>query len=222
VDSSTFTDPVHTYGRSDGEAVNGGVIYRRPATGETRFPPEYDGDILYTDFYSGWVRRLKKTGAAWGPAPAPGQPNATDWAIGGGWIADWLAAPDGSLWYCRMLSGDGSGPGQIRRIRYTGLLSVPPDTMARIEFRAPFPSPSNGLVSFDFTLPAEARVELAIYDAGGRRVRGVFGPDALPPGARRLVWDAQDGAGRVAGAGIYLAVLTVGGQRLERRFALVR
>jgi hypothetical protein len=168
------------------------------------------------------VRRLKKSGDTWAPAPAAGQPNATDWATGGTWVSDWLTAPDGSLWYCRMLSGNGSGLGQLRRIRYTGVLSVPPGPVPPLEFRAPFPSPSSGWVSFDFFLPAEALVELAIYDLGGRRVRVVYGPDAQPPGPRRLVWDGRDGAGRAAGAGIYVAALTVGGRRLERRFALVR
>ncbi len=222
VDSSTFTDPIHVYGRTQGRAVNGGVIYRRPGSGANRFPPEYDGDIFFSDFYSSWVRRLKKTGTTWVPALTTGQPNPTDWATGGTWVSDWLTAPDGALWYCRMLSGGGAGLGQLRRIRYTGVLSVPPGPAPAVEFRAPFPSPSSGAVTFEYSLGVESIVEIAVHDLGGRRVAEVFGPEAKEPGPHSAPWDGRDRAGRPVPAGIYLAALTVAGQRFERRFALVR
>lgn len=222
VDSSTFTDPILAYGRTQGQAVNGGVIYRRPGSGQYQFPPEYDGDIFYSDFYSSWLRRIKHTGGAWAPAFTTGQPNANDWGTGANFVADWLTAPDGSLWYCRMLTAGGGGPGQIRRIRYTGTLSVPPNPVGQVEFRAPYPSPSNGDVAFDYSIPADAMVELVIYDFAGRRVREVYGPRVEGPVPQRRVWDGRDQEGRVVGAGIYIAALTVGGARFERRFARVR
>lgn len=222
VDSSTFADPILIYGRSQGVAVNGGVIYRRPGSGQYQFPPEYDGDIFYTDFYSSWLRRIKDTGGTWAPAPTTGQPNGTDWGSGADAVADWLTAPDGSLWYCRLYTAGGGGPGQIRRIRYTGTTSVPPGLPLTVEFRAPYPSPSNGDVAFDYTTPTDALVELVIYDFAGRRVREVYGPRTEGPGPQRRVWDGRDQDGRIAGAGIYIAALTVGGERFERRFARVR
>ena len=222
VDSTTFSNPILDYPRSQGQAVNGGVIYRRPATGASRFPPEYDGDIIYTDFYSQWVRRIKNSGGAWAPAPAPGQPNPTDWATGTNFIADWLTAPDGSLWYCRLFTSGGAGPGEIHRIRYTGVTSVPPGPTPAVEFRAPYPSPSSGDVVFDYTLAAGGVVALAIYDLRGRRVSDVLGPDAQPAGPRRLLWNGRDRAGRTAPAGVYVAALTVGGERFARSFTLLR
>jgi glucose/arabinose dehydrogenase len=222
VDSTTFTDPILIYGRSQGVAVNGGVIYRRPGSGQYQFPPEYDGDIFYTDFYSSWLRRIKDTGGTWAPAPTAGQPNGTDWGLGANFVADWLTAPDGSLWYCRMLTAGGSGPGQVRRIRYTGSTSVPPGLPPMVEFRAPYPSPSNGDVAFDYTLGADAEVRLVIYDFTGRRVCDVYGPRVEGPGPQRRVWDGRDQKGRAAGAGIYVAALTIGGEQFERRFARVR
>ncbi len=222
VDSSTFTDPILIYGRTQGQAVNGGVIYRRPGNGANQFPVEYDGDIFYTDFYSSWLRRIKKTGGTWAPAFTTGQPNASDWGTGATFAADWLTAPDGSLWYCRMLTAGGGGLGQIRRIRYTGSLSVPPGSAATVEFRAPYPSPSSGDVAFDYTLGAEAQVDLVIYDFAGRRVREVSATRLEGAGPHRLVWDGRDHAGRAAGAGIYVAALTVAGERFERRFSRMR
>jgi len=222
VDSSTFTDPIHVYGRSQGRAVNGGAIYRRPAAGDSRFPPEYDGDIFFSDFYSSWVRRLKNSGGAWALSPAAGQPNGTDWATGGTWISDWLVAPDGALWYCRMLTGGGTGPGQIRRIRYTGLLSVPGDPTPRVELAAPYPSPSSGPVQFDYALAASGGVEISIYDLHGRRVARVVGPESQQAGPHHAAWDGRDLAGRPVAAGVYVVALSASGTRLERRFALLR
>jgi glucose/arabinose dehydrogenase len=220
VDSTTFTDPILAYPRTQGQAVNGGVIYRRPAVGANRFPPEYDGDIFYCDFYKPYVRRLKQTGGVWAPAFTTGQPNANDWATGSIYVSDWLTAPNGSLWYCVLFSAGGAGPGQLRRIRYTGTTSVPPPPPV-FEFRSPYPSPSSGSVSFAYQLAAESEVRLAIYDLRGRLVREVL---RLPQGAgpHGAQWDGRDRHGRLAGAGVYVAALTVGGLRFERRFTLVR
>jgi glucose/arabinose dehydrogenase len=223
VDSTNFTDPIYTYDHSQGLAVNGGLLYRRPASGSGRFPPEYDGDILFCDFYDPWVRRLKKNGNAWNLAPAPGQPNGSDWAANGVGISDLLEAPDGSVWYCRMVTGvTMSGPGQLRRLRYTGVSSVPPPTPSPLEFGAPYPSPSDGNVAFDYVLPANAKVSLAIYDLGGRRVRLVVGSQAQAAGPHREGWDGYDDQGRIAPAGIYVARLSAAGEDRERRFSLVR
>lgn len=223
VDSTNFTGPIATYDHSQGQAVNGGLIYRRPRTAAHPFPPEYEGDILYCDFYKPWVRRLNKTGPTWSPEAATGQPNGTDWATNGTGISDWLEAPDGSVWYCRMVTGvTMSGPGELHRIRYTGVLSVPPPSELPIEFRAPYPSPSGGTVSFDYVLPAAATIGLSIYDLGGRLVRVVVDAEAQDAGPHQEAWDGLDRNGHRAGAGVYVAALTVGGDRHERRFALVR
>jgi hypothetical protein len=53
-------------------------------------------------------------------------------------------------------------------------------------------------------------------------VREVYGPRWEGPVPHRRVWDGRDQEGRVVGAGIYIAALTVGGERFERRFARVR
>lgn len=220
VDSITFSDPIHVYSHAAGRAVIGGAIYRRPASAANRFPPEYDGDIFFSDFYSSWVRRLKGSGNTWSLEPSPGQPNATDWGSGGTWISDWLVSPDGALWYCRMLSGSGSGPGQLRRIRYTGTVSVSGPSLSGVEFRAPFPSPSTGNVSFEYGLPTEAPVALVIYDLGGRQVRTLVAPQVQTAGPQRVTWDGHDERGRPLAPGIYLARLIVAGHSFERRLVL--
>jgi len=223
VDSTNFVGPIYTYDHGQGQAVIGGVIYRRPGSGVNRFPPEYEGDILFCDFYDSWVRRLKQSGSAWNPAPAAGQPNATDWATNGVGISDWLEAPDGTVWYCRMVTGvTMTGPGQLRRIRYTGVLSVPPPSGSTLEFSAPYPSPSGANVSLDYVLPASASVEIVIYDLSGRRVREVVSPQPQGAGPHHEGWDGFDDQGRAAPAGVYVARLHAGGEHREHRFSLVR
>ena len=86
--------------------------------------------------------------------------------------------------------------------------------------RPPYPSPSNGAVAFEYTIGADTRVELRIYDLRGRQVRVLEGAGTRGP--HQVVWDGRDRTGRVAGAGVYVGALTIGGQRFERRFALLR
>jgi len=96
------------------------------------------------------------------------------------------------------------------------------DWTGSVGFLAPYPSPSTGEVAFDYSLGAEGSVELAIYDLSGRQVRVLFERDAQAPGPHHRVWDGRDRSGRSARAGVYIAVLTMDGMRLHRRFALLR
>ncbi len=221
VDSTLFRGPIHAYDHSQGAAVIGGVIYRRSGSATQPFPPEYDGDIFFTDFYGNWLRRLKRTGDTWSLAPATGQPNATDWGSGAIWISDWLVASDGSLWYCRMLTGNSTGPGQIRRIRYNGTVSVPGPAARPVEFRAPFPSPSRGRVTFEYALASDGPVSLTIHDAAGRRVCALAAGEARDAGLHRLEWDGRGGDGRRVAPGVYHVRLSVADHTLERRLVLI-
>src|SRR5262245_13659418 len=225
VDSSAlWTPPIYTYSHDEGASVVPGVIYRRPGSTSQPFPPEYEGDVFYCDVYSSWIRRLKKVGGQWITVAAPGQPNETDWAVeqDGAIVAtDWLRAPDGSLYICRLASLFTQGPGEIVRIRYTGVVSVPPSTRGGIAFDAPFPSPARDGTTFQFTVPAEAEVTLAIYDLRGRVVRTLVARERQTVGSHRVPWDGRDASGRLAPPGVYFARLAVLGQVLERRLARI-
>ncbi|MBK7366873.1 MAG: hypothetical protein IPJ04_02925 [Candidatus Eisenbacteria bacterium] len=72
------------------------------------------------------------------------------------------------------------------------------------------PNPAFGAVSFAFTLARAGDVDLAVYDASGRRVRTLArGPRAA--GAQSAPWDARDDAGRACAPGAYWARLRVDG-----------
>ena len=88
---------------------------------------------------------------------------------------------------------------------------------ARIRFARPSPNPARGSLTLQFTLPQATGIELAIFDAGGRRVRTlVSGEQASGPHA--IGWDLRDERGRAVGAGLYFARLQADGERLTQKF----
>jgi len=80
-------------------------------------------------------------------------------------------------------------------------------------------NPVNGAARFRFALPAESRVEVAIYDVTGRRV-AVLADGTYEAGVHTVAWDAAAGGARRA-AGLYFARMTVGERRLHRRVIVV-
>jgi hypothetical protein len=84
-----------------------------------------------------------------------------------------------------------------------------------------FPNPFNPSTSIGFTLPAQVRATLAVYDITGRKVRDlVSGP--LPAGAHTAVWDGRDADGRTVSSGVYTARLTTGRGVVNRKMTLLR
>ena len=113
--------------------------------------------------------------------------------------------------------------GQIRRIVPISNTAVPGQPApAAVAFAPPWPAPARGSVHFAFTLTLPSDVELAVFDLAGRRVRTLIGMASQPARAHDVVWDGRDDTGRALPAGIYRALLVAGGERLERRVALVK
>jgi glucose/arabinose dehydrogenase len=215
--------PIAFYDHDDGIAVMSVGVYRRPATGSRRFPAEYDGNAFYSDYYTGFIRRLVGSGSSWSPAPVvPGQPNSTDWATGFENVPDVLHMPDGSLWYCRQFTS--TGPGEIRRISFPGTVDAetPVAAAAALTFAVPHPTPSRGRVTLSWTQPEEGAVRLVVYDAGGRVRRVLSDGDLHGAGPHSLEWDGLDRGGSPAPAGLYFAQVTVGEQTKRTRITLLR
>lgn len=218
------TAPIHSYGHNAGVVIITAGPYRRP-TGATRpFPGEYVGDVLISDYYNGFLRRLKGSGTSWAIAdPVPGQPGADRWATGLENVSDYAVAPDGTLWYCRQSDGGIGATGQIRRIASTRVTAVEgAPASPRVSFARPYPSPARNTVRFSYMLAEAAETELVLLDLSGRLVRAIA-PRALQAGGpHEHTWDGRDRDGRALPAGVYRAVLRAGGERVERRVTLVR
>src|SRR5262249_31352490 len=86
-----FQPPIYAYVHDPvlPNSVICGPLYRGPATSRGSFPPEYEGSLFLSEFFSGWIRRLQFDGTSWSIAPAvSGQPDSLDWATGLPRIAD--------------------------------------------------------------------------------------------------------------------------------------
>ncbi len=83
------------------------------------------------------------------------------------------------------------------------------------------PNPFNPLTKIVYGAPAGGgRVEMAVYDLSGRRVRTLVSGQ-VPAGRHEVVWDGTDGSGRVVASGVYLVRLQTPAGVLVRKMTLV-
>ena len=227
--STGLTAPAFQYDRASygggGASIIGGVVMRPVVGSLVSFPADYDGDYLFSDYYEGFIWRIRSTGGVWSLAPAaPGQPNSRDWARGYAEVTQWTIGPDGALYYARLANDYTPGTGELRRIVYHDPnISVPTRTSrSGVAFAAPYPMPAFGAVTLSYALPRAGVVRLAVYDAFGRRVRALVSGVEQSAGEHRLRWDGRDEGGRSVAPGVYLAKLVAGGDVLERRLVIFR
>lgn len=215
--------PIAYYDHDDGVSIISGGVYRRPASGAQRFPADYDGDSFFLDYYTGLMRRLNGSGSVWAPAtPAPGQPNANDWATGMQNVSDVLALPDGTLLYVRQSVNFAANSGEIRRIAYAPTADTPAATLSQVQFSPPRPSPSHGRVQLAWAQPQASRVRLTVLDASGRTIAVLEDGSELAAGTHVREWSGADLGGAPAAPGLYFARLEVGGASHRARITLVR
>jgi hypothetical protein len=82
-----------------------------------------------------------------------------------------------------------------------------------------WPNPVRGSTRFQFALPRETNVRLAVHDVQGREVLRLA-DGAFPPGRHSADWSSA--AGARFGPGLYFIRMTVPGRTFVRRFVLVR
>ena len=74
-----------------------------------------------------------------------------------------------------------------------------------------YPNPSNPRTTIAFTVGVTGRVDLAIFDVAGRRVRTLVARE-LATGEHRVIWDGRDDSDRELPTGVYLyRVVTASG-----------
>jgi hypothetical protein len=82
------------------------------------------------------------------------------------------------------------------------------------------PNPFRGETVLRFGLPAEAQVELLIYDITGRRVK-TLARGRFEGGRHSVRWNGRDDGGRALAPGLYLARLIADGDHKTRRLVRV-
>lgn len=107
-------------------------------------------------------------------------------------------------------------PSDLRGSRGGGeIIAAPARAVAGeiLELRAT-PNPSRGVTTLEYTLGQAGRIEAAVYDVSGRRVRSLVGDAGdSAPGAHRLAWDGRDETGAMTRAGLYFVRIGMEGDR---------
>ncbi len=92
---------------------------------------------------------------------------------------------------------------------------------ARLVLGEAFPNPFNPKTTVRFDLPQSGRVELAVFDLGGRKVATLVN-DQLPAGRHAVSWLGQDDSGRRVASGTYVYRLQANGEVLSRKMTMVK
>ncbi len=83
------------------------------------------------------------------------------------------------------------------------------------------PNPFRPRTTITFSTPKAERLDLAVFDVTGRKIRTLLcGP--TEPGVNSIVWDGRDDAGRELASGTYLVRLQCGDQCQARRLVLTK
>jgi len=98
----------------------------------------------------------------------------------------------------------------------------PPAIPERLTLFVPSPNPFTASTTIGYHVPAaEGKLDLAIYNVGGRVVRTVTSYQA-DPGAHVFIWDGTDDAGERVSSGVYFVRASLGTERAESRIVLIK
>jgi hypothetical protein len=91
---------------------------------------------------------------------------------------------------------------------------------SRLALAAPSPNPARGAARIEMTLGQAAQVEVAVFDASGRRVR-VLTRGGLAAGTHALTWDTRDERGARVSPGVFFVRAHDGATTATRRLVVV-
>jgi flagellar hook assembly protein FlgD len=77
-------------------------------------------------------------------------------------------------------------------------------------------NPSNGSVSFSFTMAKQGPASIRVYDVAGRLVKTLVSGTA-EGGPHDIIWNATDDGGRRVDAGVYFYRIDAGSWRSQRK-----
>lgn len=92
---------------------------------------------------------------------------------------------------------------------------------SRVALAAPWPSPSSGPTTIQYSLPVAGEVSLRVYDLRGGAVRTLVS-GVREAGTHTAAWDGRDESGRAVAAGAYFARLVCAGEIATRRLVRAR
>lgn len=104
----------------------------------------------------------------------------------------------------------------------SGVSDVAPGAGGRVLLLQNEPNPFNPATEIRFQVPVDERVQLAVYDIAGRRLRVLQDGAASGGALHRLRWDGTDERGTALPSGVYLVRLHAASGSSSRKMVLVR
>src|SRR5262249_14189943 len=105
-------------------------------------------------------------------------------------------------------------------LSFANTLGAPSSAGAGISLSSGWPNPARDRTTFAFTLARAGVAHLSVLDVSGRRIRSWT--CTAQAGSNTLAWDLTTERGTRVGPGLFLCSLDVDGQRLVRRFLVIR
>jgi hypothetical protein len=99
----------------------------------------------------------------------------------------------------------------------TGAGEIPP----AFRLSQNYPNPFNPVTTIEYALPRRCRVDVAIYDVGGRRIRRLVHGERAP-GRHRDIWDGTDERGGRVATGVYFYRLKAGSFVSVKKMVLLK
>lgn len=99
-------------------------------------------------------------------------------------------------------------------------VDAPPVPRANMLYQN-YPNPFNPATAIDYSVAAACRVEIAVYDASGRRVRTLVN-EAKAPGVYKAFWDGRNDRGARAATGLYFYRARIGSYSSVKKMVLLK
>lgn len=195
-DTTGLTLPIWSYGRSEGDAITGGYVYRG------HLFPSLIGKYIYGDFEDGNIWALTYDGI---------NPPINELLFKTqNFISTFGTDTSGEIFICTY------GPsGQVFSLS-TGPFGGGEEYPAKFILEQNYPNPFNASTTIKFGVPGENPITIKIYDILGREISTLINAKKSP-GFYTVIWDASDYS-----SGIYFYSLISGSTYLYKKMVLVK
>lgn len=216
----SYDGPIDSYDHNEGFVIiAAGVVRYRFGSA---WPVAWDGNVLYADYYTGFLRMVGRVGGSWQRIAVAGQPDPPHFATGLTSPVDFAWGPNGDLYWLQQDDGAGTpNKGVLHRIHAADPAAVSTVPGGARLALAVSPNPAAGAVSLRLTLALDGPVRLTVSDVSGRVVATPL-DGALSRGTHTLSWNGRDASGRETPGGLYFARLITPAGVVTTRIARVR
>ena len=85
-----------------------------------------------------------------------------------------------------------------------------------------YPNPFNPSTTIDFTIPADMKISLTVFDITGRQIRTLVSGQFITQGYHSILWDGKDANGSEVSAGLYIYTLNGNGFNDTKKMVMLK